>query len=60
MSAYVLGGLPVGLGIVLYTMNPDYIGRLFDQPMGQIMLGASVISMLIGFAWMFKIIKIEI
>ena len=28
--------------------------------MGQIMLGASVISMLIGFAWMFKIIKIEI
>jgi Flp pilus assembly protein TadB len=28
--------------------------------MGQIMLGGSIIMMLIGFAWMFKIIKIEI
>jgi tight adherence protein B len=60
MSAYVLGGLPVGLGIVLYTINPDYIGRLFDHTVGQIMLGASLVSMAVGFAWMFKIIKIEI
>ena len=60
MSAYVLGGLPIGLGIVLYFINPEYIGRLFEHTMGQIMLGGSIISMLIGFAWMFKIIKIEI
>jgi tight adherence protein B len=60
MSAYVLGGLPIGLGFVLWTMNPEYIGRLFNHTFGQVMLGASVLSMLIGFAWMFKIIKIEI
>lgn len=60
MSAYVLGGLPVGLGIVLYTMNPEYIGRLFETGLGQIMLGLALVSMAAGFAWMFKIIKIEI
>jgi tight adherence protein B len=60
MSAYVLGGLPIGLGIVLYMMNPDYIGRLFETGLGQVMLGLSIVAMAAGFAWMFKIIKIEI
>jgi tight adherence protein B len=60
ISAYVLGSLPVGLGFVLWGMNPEYIGKLFDHTMGQIMLGASLLFMAIGFAWMFKIIKIEI
>ena len=60
ISAYVLGSLPVGLGFVLWGMNPEYIGRLFDHPMGQVMLGVSLLFMAIGFAWMFKIIKIEI
>jgi tight adherence protein B len=60
MSAYVLGGLPIGLGIALYAINPEYIGKLFDHTMGQIMLGGSIVMMAIGFAWMFKIIKIEI
>jgi tight adherence protein B len=60
MSAYVLGGLPIALGFVLWTMNPEYIGRLFETGMGQVMLGLSILAMLAGFAWMFKIIKIEI
>jgi tight adherence protein B len=60
MSAYVLGALPVGLGFVLWTMNPDYIGRLFETGLGQVMLGLALVAMAAGFAWMFKIIKIEI
>lgn len=60
MSAYVLGGLPIALGFVLWTMNPEYIGRLFETGLGQVMLGLSIVAMLAGFAWMFKIIKIEI
>jgi tight adherence protein B len=60
MSAYVLGGLPIGLGFVLWTMNPEYIGRLFETGLGQVMLGLSILAMAAGFAWMFKIIKIEI
>jgi Flp pilus assembly protein TadB len=41
-------------------VNPDYIGRLFDVTLGQIMLGAAIVMMISGYAWMMKIIKIEI
>jgi tight adherence protein B len=60
MSAYVLGMLPIGLGAALFVVNPDYMGKLFEESIGQILLGVSLLMMGIGFAWMFKIIKIDI
>ncbi|MBA2283294.1 MAG: type II secretion system F family protein [Actinomycetota bacterium] len=60
VSAYVLGALPIGLGAFLYMANPDYISTLFDTNVGQIMLAAAALMIGVGFAWMFKIIKIEI
>jgi len=60
ISAYVLLALPIGLGGFLWTANPDYIGRLFDVTLGQVMLAASLVAMVAGYAWMMKIIKIEI
>jgi tight adherence protein B len=60
ISAIVLGFLPPGLAMVMFVMNPDYIGRLFDDMTGMAMLGVAVVAMLIGFAWMKKIIDIEI
>lgn len=60
MSAIVLGCLPPGLAVVMYVMNPEYIGRLFNDGIGIGMLVAACVSMLIGFAWMKKVITIEI
>jgi tight adherence protein B len=60
MSAYVLGCLPPGLAGVMWVMNPEYIGRLTNDSIGMILLGVAGVSMLIGFAWMRKIITIEI
>jgi tight adherence protein B len=60
ISAYVLIALPLGLAGFLWSVNPDYIGRLFDVTMGQIMLGAAIVMMVVGYAWMMKIIKIAI
>jgi tight adherence protein B len=60
MSAYVLGCLPPGLAGVMWVMNPEYIGRLTHDSLGMILLGVAGVSMLIGFAWMRKIITIEI
>lgn len=59
ISAIVLGLLPPGLGVVMMTMNPDYISRLFDGE-GLFLLGGAIVAMLIGFAWMKKCITIEI
>ena len=30
LTGYVLALLPVGLGIILYLMNPEYMKQLFD------------------------------
>ena len=60
MSAIVLGCLPPGLGLVMYVMNPLYIGRLISDPTGNIMLAAATLAMVAGFAWMKKLIEIEI
>lgn len=60
MSAIVLGLLPPGLAGVMWVMNPDYIGRLTRDGAGIMLLVVAGISMLIGFAWMKKIINIEI
>ncbi len=60
MSAIVLGALPILLGFVMWAMNPEYISILFTHPIGKILLVVSVIAALGGFAWMKKIITIDI
>jgi tight adherence protein B len=60
ISAIVLGILPVGMGAVLFVINPEYMRVLFDDTLGQIMFGVACVSALLGFAWMKKIINIDI
>jgi tight adherence protein B len=60
MSAYVLGLLPIGLGGAIMVINPEYMAKLFEETLGQILLGAAIVMMAVGFAWMSKIIKIDI
>lgn len=60
ISALVLSALPVILGLVMYVLNPEYMGTLFTDGLGIGMLIVAGVSMLIGFLWMKKIITIEI
>ena len=60
ISAIVLGILPPAISAVMYVVNPDYMKVLFTETMGNVMLGAGVLMMVVGFAWMMKTIKIEI
>ena len=60
MSAIILAGMPPVLGVFMYVMNPDYIGGLFEETLGNILLGVAIVSALIGFAWMKKCITIEV
>ena len=59
-NAIVLGLLPVGLGVVMYTINPKYMSVLFHDPVGQAMLGGAIVVALFGFWWMKKTIEIEV
>ena len=60
MSAIILGLLPVGLGLFMWMSNPAYMAPLGSTTLGHILLGAALIALLIGFAWMKKIINIKI
>ena len=60
VSAIVLGLLPVGLGAAMWMINPDYINLLVTERTGNFMLGGAVVLALVGFAWMKKVITIEI
>ncbi len=59
VSALILSLLPPGLGTVLYVMNPDYVGVLFSRTLGLIMLGAAILSGVVGLLWMKKVITID-
>ncbi len=60
ISGYVVSFLPIGLGLVLYAMNPEYMGAMFKETCGLAMIGAGVISMTVGFIAIRKIVSIEV
>jgi tight adherence protein B len=60
ISAIILGLLPVGLGAFMWMSNPVYMAPLGSTTMGHVLLAISLVSLLIGFAWMKKIINIKI
>jgi len=60
ISGYILTGLPVVLGLVLYMINKQYIGRMFSDPCGWIMLGVAVLMIVMGFLVIRKIVNIEV
>ncbi len=60
LSAILLGGLPPGLGFIMWLMNPEYINQLFVTTLGNIFLGLGIVAALVGFVWMKKVITINV
>jgi tight adherence protein B len=60
VSAIVLGILPVGLGLFIYTANPGYMDPLFEETIGKILLFGSIILAFLGFWWMKKTIEVDV
>ena len=60
ISGVIMGLLPVGLGLFMFTASPDYISDLFGSVTGWAMVVGSVVMAVAGFAWIQKIIKIEV
>lgn len=60
LSAFILGALPFLIALVMLIVNPGYLTPLFHQAIGLFMVGVAGALMLVGFAWMRKIIRVEI
>ncbi|MEW9672593.1 type II secretion system F family protein [Ammoniphilus sp. 3BR4] len=60
ISAWIITLLPAVVGIVIHLMNPEFFTPMLTQPLGWAMLGGSVISGLMGWVFIQKIIRIEV
>jgi len=60
ISGIIMGLLPIGLGLFMFTASPDYIDDLFSSATGWAMVVGSVVMAIAGFGWIQKIIKIEV
>jgi len=58
-SALIIGALPPCVMLLVYITTPDYIGILFHEKLGNIMLIASGVWMLIGILLMRKMINFD-
>lgn len=60
ISAVVIGILPVAIAGAMFVLNPGYIGTLFQNPLGLMMVGVAVVMMLFGAFILTRIVKVKI
>jgi tight adherence protein B len=60
ITGVVVTILPIALGILLYMINPGFIGLLFESACGWLMIGLAVILIVIGYVMVNKIVSIEV
>lgn len=59
-SGYLLSGLPFALGLILYTMNPDYLKPLWTETYGRMAIMVALVLQVIGFIVIRKIVDIKL
>jgi tight adherence protein B len=60
ITGWVLGLLPIVLGLVLFAIAPEHISTLFTDPIGQRMVAVVGVGQIIGLYAMRRIVDIEI
>ena len=59
LSAYILGCLPIVLGIFIFAINRAYMQVLFQTTVGKALLIGSLLLQVVGFYWMYRVVDIE-
>lgn len=60
LSAYILIALPFFEALVLYVMNPSYIGRLFTTVPGIMIALFGIALLLVGSIWLNRAMRVEV
>jgi len=60
MTATALSLIPVGVAVLMFYTNPDYVKFFFTDDVGQMMLGGAVTLQLVGYGIMRQIVNIEV
>ncbi|MBO9371561.1 MAG: type II secretion system F family protein [Chloroflexi bacterium] len=59
-SGYIVSLLPIGVALFVYTINPGFMGPMFQDPCGWMMLGVAGAGIISGFFITRKIADIEV
>ena len=60
LTGIALTCIPVGVAILMFFTNPDYVKFFFTDETGNMMLGVAVFLQITGYLIMRKIVKIEV
>ena len=60
MSAWVLTGLPIVTALLMSVVHPEFIATLWRDPVGLSMIYASVMMIVVGVFWMWRVVKIRV
>ena len=60
ISAWVLVAVPFVLAAAIMLTTPEYMPVLINEPIGQKLIIAAFVTMLLGILWIRKIIRIQV
>ncbi len=60
LSGWVISLLPLVLAFLAYTMNPEYILPLVEEPLGRLLLAGAVVMETVGILVIQRIIRVEV
>jgi len=60
MTGIALTCIPIGVGVIMFYVNPDYAKFFFLDDVGNIMLAAAIGLQIIGYLVIKQIVKIEV
>jgi tight adherence protein B len=60
LTGYLLGALPIILGMLITALNHEYMKILFEQQIGRVMVAGAAIMQVTGFFIIRKIIRIRV
>ncbi len=60
LQGLVMSGLPIFLGVILYQMEPEHMGRLFTEIYGWAALFVIIVMELLGYFFIRKIVSIDV
>lgn len=60
MAGWMLGGLPIGVGALLFAISPDYMEPLLFTPLGHLVIAAGLTSEAIGIILIRRLANVEV
>lgn len=60
MTGIIIGGLPIGIGLLFLVINPEYMSILFTDPVGRMILLAAAVLEGLGIVATRRIMAIEV